>query len=581
MRITIGKLSRGGRIVTLGILGICSIVGVLWGFDILAPGVAEIMRRPEPESIPAAETQAIETHLYALESESVYLEKEFGTSGGGIQAIGEDLLVISGRGRIAVVRRDKSVEYLDERVPMNEAALESHEVRNDPGFRGVGFRVNGILLKEGRKEGDIPDGQYDLFVMHHYFAEEGVKNRLSSTTLLRREGQVTTGSPWRTIFDVDPPLELHMRLGHQSGGRMLADGRDHLLVTTGDQGMDGNILSGSYLGKVLRVEIDSGAVEVLTRGHRNPQGFARDRDGTLWVTEHGPYGGDELNVLRRGADYGWPTVTYGLTYSQKVPPGVATREAGFHDGFVQPVFAWVPSVGVSNLAVNDDRWFPLWRDDLLVTSLDGNSGAGKSIFRVRRDGAKVQYVERIRVGYSIRDITWMRDGRIVLLRAYRPELRLLSRSNRKTYCEESDSDRWIYAVGCNSAGAGTGSKAMDVREGNASDAGEAVAADVADGGEGDGARLFAVHCGRCHDPYAERHEVGPHLAGVVGRQAGEVAGWRFSSALRTLNLVWTPENLERFVANPQRFAPGTAMSSPGLSGPEVGVIVGFLVENSS
>ena len=80
------------------------------------------------------------------------------------------------------------------------------------------------------------------------------------------------------------------------------------------------------------------------------------------------------------------------------------------DGYVRPAFAWVPSIGVSALAVNDPRWFPLWKDDLLIASL-----AAESIFRVRRDGTDVQYVERIELGFRIRDMAWLPDGRLALL----------------------------------------------------------------------------------------------------------------------------------------------------------------------
>ncbi len=184
------------------------------------------------------------------------------------------------------------------------------------------------------------------------------------------------------------------------------------------------------LGKLLRIEIRTGAAETLTRGHRNPQGLARDAAGDLWATEHGGRGGDELNLLEPGEHYGWPQVSYGFPYTG---PG----SGGRHDGFTRPVFAWVPSPGVSALVVNDPGAFPLWDDDLLIASLNGTSYTpeileasprGQSIYRVRRRGRVVQYVERILVGDGpIRDLAFLPDGQLGLLQESFPQIKLLRR----------------------------------------------------------------------------------------------------------------------------------------------------------
>ncbi len=570
----------------VGFLSIAAIVGISGivvfslpmpagdtGQEDLSQAAARIATAPASEAAPA-----IETHLYSLESETVDLRK-FDSGGGAIQGIGDDLLVVSGRGNIAVVRRNKSVEYLEGRVPMNREELATHEIHDDTEFRRRRFRVNDILLRE--KTNHTTD--YDLFVTHYYFTENGIRNRLSSTTVSLKDGRMTIEPPWRTIFDVDPPLRIMAQDAQNSGGRMLVDGPRHLLVTIGDQGMDGwndriRIPPGSYAGKVLRVEIETGDVEILTSGHRNPQGFARDPDGTLWVTEHGPYGGDELNVLERGGDYGWPNATYGLTYSRSVPPGIDVEDAGSHDGFLEPVFSWVPSVGISNLVVNDDRWFPLWRDDLLIASLSGNSGAGLPIFRVRRNGANVRYVERIRIGKKIRDITQMRDGRIALLLSDNSQILFLSRSTRAEYC--GGRGRWIYAVGCGPGDAKGISSAGDTRLQIPAEKTGSPAAGTPDAAGSAGTELFGIHCRNCHNPHAEQHGIGPHLLGVTGRRAGIVEGWRFSPALRALDLTWTRESLERFIVTPERFAPGTFMSPLGVSGSEASAIVDFLAARS-
>ena len=147
---------------------------------------------------------------------------------------------------------------------------------------------------------------------------------------------------------------------------------------------------------------------------RVPQSLARDAEGNLWETEHGPQGGDELNLLTAGVNYGWPLVTYGLGYGGRLNYGDPARP-GQHQGFAPPVFSWVPAIGISAIAVNDAAAFPLWRDDLLVASLEGTAGMGRSIYRVRHDGQQVRYVERIPFDAPIRDIAQTADGRIALL----------------------------------------------------------------------------------------------------------------------------------------------------------------------
>ena len=327
---------------------------------------------------------------------------------------------------------------------------------------------------------------------------------------------------------------------------MLTDGPDHLLVVIGDHLGDTyrnpllSQASDSHLGKLVRVEIETGRAETLASGLRNPQGLARDGHGTLWETEHGPRGGDELNVLEPGGNYGWPLVTYGVG-RRKTIIGSNDEDVGRHDGFIEPVFAWVPSIGISNLVVNDERWFPLWKDDLLISSLGGHS-----LFRACHNGAAVRYVERIRVDERIRDLAYMPDGRIALL-ADGGKVYFLSRSY--AYCnDEATLNRHVYAVDC-------------------ADTVSAVAAT--------GAQLYGTHCSSCHRLKVEEHGMGPHLVGVVGRSVGAVSGYPFSDALRSLDLAWTPTQLERFLANPTQFAPGTSKSLQ-ITQAEARIIVDFI-----
>ena len=346
--------------------------------------------------------RTLTTHLYDLQSSWVWLRWDR-ARGGAIAPLGNDLLVATPHGRLALVRSTGEEAYLKGNVPMNRAGLLAHPDKDN--LRLNVFRVADILLKRHSA------GRYELFVTHHYFTGECCRFRLSATTLRQQGATVSVSPEWRTIFDAEPCMRT---ASNQAGGRMLMDGPDHLLVVIGTHNQNYAQDSASHLGKLVRVEIETGNTEVLALGLRNPQGLTRDAAGHLWETEHGPEGGDELNLLVAGGHYGWPQVTYGVEYGSKV--NVSRAEAvGLHDGFAKPVFAWVPSIGISSVIVNDEHWFPLWRDDLLIGSLAGTQGSGNALFRVRRDGTAVQYVERIEVGNRIRDLAQMPDSRLALL----------------------------------------------------------------------------------------------------------------------------------------------------------------------
>ena len=353
---------------------------------------------------PPLETETIETHLYALKATTTPIPWD-PAGGGAIAPLRNDLLLATPYGSLSLVRRRGDVVAIDGRVPMGLTGLLQ---QNGP--KTYRFRVTDIMLKR------LARARYRLFVTHLYFTGSCIRFRLSSTTvrfgLLRRRPAVSPS--WKTIFDAEPCLATDWYAPHESGGKMLMDGDEHLLVTVGNfdkpiQSMD------THFGKLLRINIDTGAAEVVASGLRNAQGLARDRGGNLWETEHGPRGGDELNLIESGADYGWPEVSYGTAYEGSTfatgQPAQPAERLGRHGGFARPAFAWVPSIGITSIVVNDERFFPLWEDDLLIGSLRATS-----LFRVRRHGEQVSYVERIRRGLGrIRDIAQLADGRVALL----------------------------------------------------------------------------------------------------------------------------------------------------------------------
>jgi glucose/arabinose dehydrogenase len=149
--------------------------------------------------------------------------------------------------------------------------------------------------------------------------------------------------------------------------------------------------------------------EKWTLGNRNMQGAAlHPKTSELWTHEHGPQGGDEVNVMRSGLNYGWPVITYGVNY------GFGTRigEGQTKPGMVQPLHLWVPSIAPSGMAFVSGSRFPQWAGDLLVGAL-----RDQMLVRLVLDGEKVVREERLLKGLvgRIRDVRMGPDGLVYLL----------------------------------------------------------------------------------------------------------------------------------------------------------------------
>lgn len=174
-------------------------------------------------------------------------------------------------------------------------------------------------------------------------------------------------------------------------------------------------------GKVLRIRTDGGVPAdnpfasrtdagrfVYTLGHRDPDGLTRDPQGRLWAIEHGPRGGDELNVIRRGLNYGFPTIGYGRDYSGAPLNNDATSAPGLE----QPVYYWTPDIAPSGLLVYSGAMFPAWRGDVFVGGLVAESLVRLQMKNGRVAGEEFMLASRCN---RIRDVRQGLDGSIYLL----------------------------------------------------------------------------------------------------------------------------------------------------------------------
>ncbi len=229
----------------------------------------------------------------------------------------------------------------------------------------------------------------------------------------------------RAVFDGEALTNLEViyeakplkDTGHHYGGRMAwgADKKLYITIGEGAKYKEKAQDTASSFGAVIRMNEDGSAPEdnpdfgadavpeLFTKGHRNPQGLAYDAArGVLWEHEHGPRGGDELNIIEAGANYGWPFATFGVDYN-----GARITPFTEYEGTTQPVKYWTPSISPSGLAVYRGDLFSGWDGDLLLGAL-----SGKALHRVMMDGDKPVGEERYLIGERIRDVRIGPDGAI-------------------------------------------------------------------------------------------------------------------------------------------------------------------------
>ena len=143
---------------------------------------------------------------------------------------------------------------------------------------------------------------------------------------------------------------------------MVQSGDDTILVSVGDHQFDGFYDSRAVamdpatdLGKLIELNIKTGVSRHFARGLRNPEGLTIARDGRIWESEHGPQGGDEINLMVEGRNYGWPIVTYGMAYGYPPKNWPFNPRPGGHDGYTRPRFAFVPAIAPTNMVAPDPK----------------------------------------------------------------------------------------------------------------------------------------------------------------------------------------------------------------------------------
>ncbi|MCE9648293.1 MAG: PQQ-dependent sugar dehydrogenase [Parvibaculum sp.] len=286
--------------------------------------------------------------------------------------------------------------------------------------------LNGVPKVDAREQGGLLDVAVDPDfadnkLVYLSYAEPGTGG--TNSTAVARGALTETGlTGIKVIFSQQPKVKSSLHFG----SRLVFDGKGHLFITLGErfkkeyrgQAQD---LS-SDLGKVVRIGTDGSIPkdnpfvgqkdarpEIWSYGHRNQQGAAiNPASGELWNSEHGPRGGDEINIVRAGKNYGWPLVSYGINYDG-TPVGEGKKTG---PGITDPVYTWVPSIGTAGMTFYTSDAIGPWRGDLFVGGM-----AIPKLVRLELDGDKITHEEALLadMGSRIRDVVQGPDGALYLL----------------------------------------------------------------------------------------------------------------------------------------------------------------------
>jgi glucose/arabinose dehydrogenase len=306
-------------------------------------------------------------------------------------------------GRMLVTEREGTLRYVT-----REGAL------SDP--------ISGVPAVHAEGQGGLLDVVLDpafaensvIYLSYAEPAPEGTNG--TAVARARLDGGQLAGL--EVIFRQRPKFKGH----HHFGSRLVFARDGSLFVTTGERNSERDKSQdlGTHLGKVIRITPDGGVPpdnplvgregalpEIWSWGHRNIQGAAlHPATGALWIHEHGPRGGDEINIAAAGKNYGWPVITYGREYS-----GPAIGEGTAKAGMEQPIHYWVPSIAPSGMAFHDGRGYPAWKGQLFVGAL---AAAQLVRLEVTPEG-EVAKEERIAIGKRVRDVREGPDGALYLL----------------------------------------------------------------------------------------------------------------------------------------------------------------------
>lgn len=505
------------------------------------------------------------TSLQRLHINKVKLPEDLG-DGGTMVVAGTDVIIVTRKGSLFGIdfQNFEKINVMSPSLDLGFAALEEDGWPARDLFNPEKVRVKGGYI-DPKGEGAV-----DLYVSHHFYDEGCFTSKLSRISLEKNSNEFQAKGVWEELYETTPCMRPLSDLyddeksvkrwefgGHISGGKIIRYDDDHLLLSMGDHFYDGydkepyaQDEDKSY-GKFILVNINNGDHRNYAIGSRNSQGIYKDRDGIIWATEHGPGGGDELNIIEDGGNYGWPLETFGIQYHHNAWP--ESEDQGRHNRFTEPMFAWANAIAPSELIRVEGNKFGIWEGDLLVTSLKD-----KAIHRLRPDSEnnRIIYDERIEIGHRIRNIVELHDESLLLRTDDKYLIHIDDAGpvyelfDYETFLSDNEVARRIMELDEDDD-----QRAMDINE---------------------GALVFQRSCANCHE-MGGRSLIAPRLNGLANREVGSLTDFNYSAALEASEKIWDKDLLNNYLNAPESTFPGTSMSRINLSDEEIEMLTDYLI----
>ena len=455
-------------------------------------------------------------------------------NGGGVASVGKNILVQKAGQFFHLDLTTQKLMRIDVDPPANgleaiknwqaykfKSRRPSRYLKINPKF----FNHKNILIIPRRKGTILLVAHIYLHAQDHCYALR--LSRADFSADLPPLQWKATKDDWTTIFETRPCIqeEYHgtaYNPAESGGGLSLSKKLNHIILAIGTFGVYGSqkkdflILQNekSDYGSIVEININNGRKTKISTGHRNPQGLTLDDQGNLWAVEQGPQGGDELNLIVKGKNYGWPFVTYGTDYGAF---SYSLSQAGQHQGYEKPIFAFVPSIAMSDVSFVRN-FEPEWNGDLLVSSL-----RGRSLFRLRIRDGRVVVRERINLKERIRNIHNHGNGT------------LIASGSKNIFIIKTNINRPSFSL-----------KSSDPAVRQAWNA-----------------------CIVCHGAGRASNGNAPSLLNVLKREIGNSDFAHYSQSFKAASGRWTEARLKAFLSNPDALFEDTSMPNPNIDDPKI------------
>jgi hypothetical protein len=330
---------------------------------------------------------------------------------GALEMLNGELLFVDGDGHSWLINEKKVTKGPFFAVPNHKSEFLKF-IKRESDYYGKFFGIKDVLVRPSlglTSEIYVSTTDFDSAKQCYFISvfKNYIENR----------NNLNINRDWIKLFESRPCLPRHAiseYLGQSAGGRLAKDDKGNIFLSTGDFYFDGvnakSILQSkeSDYGKIILLPKGKGKAVVIAKGLRNPQGLFFFK-GNLYESEHGPQGGDEVNLINpknSGINFGWPAATFGVDYGKFEWPLDTKNKNHLLLNFITPIFSWIPSIGVSNLLViNNTTELIRWNENLIVSSLKD-----QSLYRLLLDKKNSVYlVERVNIGIRIRDLLQIGD----------------------------------------------------------------------------------------------------------------------------------------------------------------------------